>query len=535
VSKAPLEDGFSEHVWIATAVLRQMGRGPALVFTTPTDAPGFSHRIRPVLEKMGLRLGFDVIVYGLLEPTLDDFEFGIVSDEDEPFFDGDEPDELAAPSEAQVDEVWNAINKVRPGFVALLRDPNDDPAIPDDVRSWLNALPTELPVLQGVDDWTRRSTTASLSAHEAQVQPAAIIRRPTESHEIAAQLQRWTPQIVSITGRPGTGRSALISEVAAQLQRSEQPMLLRHFRVPGQKAVKSLEKQLRRAVANEAGVPEVIVIDDFDQIAQLETGFRAEKEFVDQIEQVCATGAVRLLIVLRDDHVDALAQASYELAERIVHVRVGELPRPDLEDIVRQQTDLRLSAAGLELTDDLLNHALSPSTMPSRLGQPSLAINRIETALARARLRHGRVLTRNDFVLGPTQTSATSSSNMRASLRERIRGQKEAVDTIVDAVTPAMSGLKLCPDRPHAVLLFAGPSGVGKTEAAKQLAKAAYGSDKAVVRLDMSEYANEEDARMKLIGASRIWKGSSTSGLLTTKVIERPRCLVLLDEFEKAI
>lgn len=530
----PLQSGFTEHVWIATAILRQIGRGPALVFTTPTDAPGFSHRIRPVLEKMGLRLGFDVIVYGLLEPTLDDFEFGIASSEDEPLFDGDESDELAVPSEAQVDEVWNAVNKVRPGFVAILRDPNNDPAVPDDVESWLNALPAGVPAIQGTEDWTRRSAAASRPSHETQVQPAAIIRRPTESHEIAAQLQRWTAQIVSITGRSGTGRSALISEVAARLQRSEQPMLLRHLRVPGETAIKSLEMRLRRVVANEAGIPEVIVIDDFDQIAQLETGFQAEKEFVDHIEQVCATGTVRFLIVLRDDHLDALAQANYELAERIDHVRVSELPRADLEDIVRQQTDLRLSAAGLELTDDLLDHALSPSTMPTRLGQPSLAINRIESALARARLRHSRVLTKDDFVVGPMQTSATSSSIMRTDLRERVRGQEEAIDTIVDAVTPAMLGLKLRPDRPHAVLLFAGPSGVGKTEAAKQLAKAAYGSEQAVVRLDMSEYANEEDARMKLIGASRIWKGSSTAGLLTSKIIDRPRCVVLLDEFEKA-
>lgn len=529
-----LEEGFTERVWIATAVMRQMGTGPTLVLTTPTEAPRFSHRIRPALEKMGLRLGFDVIVYGLLEPTLDDFEFGIASNEDEPLFDGDESDELAVPSEAQVDEVWNAINKVRPGFVAILRAPDDDPAIPDDVKSWLNTLPTEVPVMQGLEDWTRRSTAASRPSPEAPVQPAAEIRRPAESHEIAAQLQRWTAQIVSITGRSGTGRSALISEVAAQLQRSEHPMHLRPFQVPGETAIKSLEQQLRRTVANEAGVPEVIVIDDFDQIAQLETGFQAEKEFVDHIEQVCATGTVRFLIVLRQDHLDALAQANYELAERIVHVRVGELPRTDLEDIVRQQTDLRLSAAGLDLTDDLLDLALSASTGPTRVGQPNLAINRIESALARARLRRGRVLTKDDFVVGPSQTSATSSSIMRTDLRERVRGQEEAIDTIVDAVTPAMAGLKLRPNRPHAVLLFTGPSGVGKTEAAKQLAKTAYGSEQAVVRLDMSEYANEEDARMKLIGASRIWKGSSTAGLLTSKIIARPRCLVLLDEFEKA-
>lgn len=79
-----------------------------------------------------------------------------------------------------------------------------------------------------------------------------------------------------------------------------------------------------------------------------------------------------------------------------------------------------------------------------------------------------------------------------------------------------------------------GPSGSGKTETAKQLAATVYGSADALIRLDMTEYANEEDARMKLIGASSVWKNSSIHGLLTTKVIVQPRSVVLLDEFEKA-
>lgn len=115
-----------------------------------------------------------------------------------------------------------------------------------------------------------------------------------------------------------------------------------------------------------------------------------------------------------------------------------------------------------------------------------------------------------------------------------MRGQDVAIGILAGRLAPALAGLKLRLERPHGVFLFAGPSGVGKTETAKRLADAVYGSPDALIRLDMSEYANEEDARMKLIGASKVWKNSSTEGLLTTKVIEKPRSVILLDEFEKS-
>ena len=117
-------------------------------------------------------------------------------------------------------------------------------------------------------------------------------------------------------------------------------------------------------------------------------------------------------------------------------------------------------------------------------------------------------------------------------LHQRVIGQDEAVTSIAKAVRRARAGLKDA-KRPIGSFIFLGPTGVGKTELAKVLANIMFGSDDAMVRLDMSEYM-EKFSVSRLVGAPPGYVGYEEGGQLTEAVRRRPYCVVLLDEIEKA-
>jgi ATP-dependent Clp protease ATP-binding subunit ClpB len=117
-------------------------------------------------------------------------------------------------------------------------------------------------------------------------------------------------------------------------------------------------------------------------------------------------------------------------------------------------------------------------------------------------------------------------------LHKRVVGQDEAVDAVADAVMRARGGLK-DPKRPVGSFLFLGPTGVGKTELARALAEFLFDDEKALIRVDMSEY-QEKHTVSRLVGAPPGYVGYDEGGQLTEAVRRKPYCVVLLDEIEKA-
>ena len=122
--------------------------------------------------------------------------------------------------------------------------------------------------------------------------------------------------------------------------------------------------------------------------------------------------------------------------------------------------------------------------------------------------------------------------HMEATLGQRLIGQKRAVAAVSDAVRRARAGIS-DPDRPTGSFLFLGPTGVGKTELAKSLADFLFDDERAIVRIDMSEYS-EKHSVARLVGAPPGYVGYEEGGQLTEAVRRRPYCVVLLDEVEKA-
>jgi len=136
----------------------------------------------------------------------------------------------------------------------------------------------------------------------------------------------------------------------------------------------------------------------------------------------------------------------------------------------------------------------------------------------------------------PVEKVSSDESNrlmgMEETLHKRLIGQEEAVVAVSRAIRRARTGLK-SPNRPVASFIFSGPTGVGKSELAKSISAFFYGSEEAMVRLDMSEFM-ERHTVSKLIGSPPGYVGYNEGGQLTEAVRRRPYTLVLFDEIEKA-
>ena len=131
-----------------------------------------------------------------------------------------------------------------------------------------------------------------------------------------------------------------------------------------------------------------------------------------------------------------------------------------------------------------------------------------------------------------SENESEKLKNLEANLHKRVIGQDEAVSAVAKAIKRSRLGLK-DPNKPIGSFLFLGPTGVGKTELSKALAESLFGSEDALIRIDMSEYM-EPHSTAKLIGAPPGYVGYDEAGQLTEKVRRKPYSVILFDEIEKA-
>ncbi len=390
-------------------------------------------------------------------------------------------------------------------------------------------------------------------AEEGRIDP--LVGRDAEIERTVQILARRRKNNPLLVGEPGVGKTAIAEGLALRIHEGTVPEILKESRVyaldlgallAGTRYRGDFEQRLKAvlaALSKREGA--ILFIDEIHTIIGAGAVSGGSLDASNLLKPALAAGELRCIGSTTYQEYKSSIEKDRAFSRRFQIIDVDEPTVEETVEILRGLRPRYEAHHGVQYTDEALFAAaqLSAGHLPDR-HLPDKAIDVLDEAGAAHKLlppekRTGEVDVKavEEVVARMAKVPSRSISaddrealaRLEPELKATIFGQDEAIETVVSSIQLARSGLR-APDKPIGSFLFAGPTGVGKTELSKQLAKTLGVS---YLRFDMSEYM-EKHSVSRLIGAPPGYVGYDQGGLLTDAIRRTPYAVLVLDEIEKA-
>jgi ATP-dependent Clp protease ATP-binding subunit ClpC len=414
------------------------------------------------------------------------------------------------------------------------------------------AIPVTFPT-PTLDEWGR-----DLRNLADQGRLADAIGREREIEQMITVLARTQKSNPILLGEAGVGKTAIVEALAWRVAQGVVPPILRGKRIvelqmgalmSGTSLRGQFEERISQIVREASQAPDVILfIDEIHTIVGAGGGGGA-LDAAQIMKPALARGEIDCIGATTQDEFDRFIRKDAALERRFSPVQIGELsdeatlralqgvaPRVSAKH-AESGWQIDFEPASLKAAVNLTNRYVKDRH------QPDKAIDAIDIAAARAVIAGRNRVTVEDIaavvaewtgiqVQRLTEDDRARFARMEQVLGEKVIGQEAAVKALSQRVRAALAGVK-AENRPVGVFLFLGPSGVGKTSLAKELARFLFDTPDALLRFDMNEY-HDAHTVANLIGSARGYIDSDQGGALTEALRRHPYSVVLLDEIEKA-
>ncbi len=379
----------------------------------------------------------------------------------------------------------------------------------------------------------------------------------TRVMEILCHIDR--PNSAIIVGEPGVGKTAIVEGLVRkiELEPYNVPPRLRNkiivnlqmnSLVAGTVFRGMFEDRMEKIINELKSRKNIIVfVDEVHSIIGAGSAIAVPSDAANILKSSLARGEVQIIGATTLSEYKEFIAEDEALARRFRLVNVKE---PSVDDTKRILYGLKRrfeDTYDVEIEDSAIEESLSLSARYSKsLRLPDKIIGWIDSGCVKAEIyNEDRVVKKENIYQVISQEANIPIDLIKRDVLERFQdmedffskrivGQKEAISSLAKHIRLNKGPLKGNFDRPDAVLLFLGPTGVGKTETAKTMAEYMFGLNRSIIRVDMSEYKDGSVAVDKLIGMPRGIVGSPRGGILTNQVKDNPYSVILLDEIEKA-